>query len=68
MKNKKIRKVITGFLGIVVFFIGITIYDKVTNFASYVYIEDVYTKNNSIVIYINGANDNQSNYFCYANR
>lgn len=56
MKNKKKRKVMTGILGIVVFLIGITIYDKFTNFASFAYIEDVYLKNNSIIICIYGAN------------
>lgn len=56
MKNKKRRKVLIGILVVVVFFIGITIFDMTTNFKSYAYIEDVYTRDNNIIISIIGGN------------
>ncbi|WP_028044734.1 hypothetical protein [Candidatus Stoquefichus massiliensis] len=50
------KKVLIGLLVIVIFFIGVTIFDKATNFKSYAYINDVYTENNNIIISIDGGN------------
>ncbi len=56
MKNKKIRKLLIGILVSIVFVIGISVFDNIINHASYAYIKDVYTKNDNIVISVDGGN------------